>query len=121
MKGLQGHLEEVKTQNDDILSILLVDQLESTQKRLKVLENDLKSMENQLLSQKEVNLTDFCRDLDNCAECSKAKECGWCSGIEKKCVKGDEVGPIEETCSLYSYDRCNENDCTQISDCEVVP
>ena len=37
---------------------------------------------------------------------------------EKKCVDGDAIGPLDGSCSLYNYGKCNENPCSGKQRCK---
>ena len=62
---------------------------------------------------------DVCRDATTCATCDKAKGCGWCD-VRGVCVKGDQLGPLEMSCQIWSFGECGGPRCgstTRCGDC----
>jgi len=63
-------------------------------------------------------LNTVCDNYFACEECVSDPKCGWCS-MEKKCVRGDDSGPLTVTCNFYDYKFCRGNNCGKFPDCEV--
>lgn len=61
----------------------------------------------------------ICGNHGDCATCTKDPRCGWCSA-ESKCVEGDKVGPLYESCSFYDYEVCTGSACAQYKECSVT-
>lgn len=58
-----------------------------------------------------------CPAANSCSACIKQASCVWCS-VEKMCVAGDQNGPRNAECSVFSSGQC-EGGCGQYGACEV--
>jgi len=48
--------------------------------------------------------TESCVMKKRCGDCVKDAKCGWCNG---KCVAGNAKGPMQGSCTRYSYKSCS--------------
>lgn len=123
LKKLEFQIKETSKQNDDIASIILSNEIEEQEKNIEELSKEINTIsEDPLLKEEEKNQTNennTCYTLKTCRECTNNNKCGWCS-IQQTCVEGDAYGPLNEVCSFYSYQRCNDNDCTSYTTCKVI-
>ena len=62
-------------------------------------------------------ITPLCSQKTICSTCIASPSCGWCRST-KKCVQGDNIGPIEGTCSFYDFGKCSESGCNGYRDCK---
>ena len=72
------------------------------------------SMLTQALAQAEPK----CGEKLDCDSCTISESCVWCT-IEKRCVNGDSLGPINGECSDFLYESCSYAGCNEYLKCEI--
>eukprot|EP00744_Colponema_vietnamica_P009003 GILI01012821.1.p1 GENE.GILI01012821.1~~GILI01012821.1.p1 ORF type:complete len:474 (+),score=83.24 GILI01012821.1:185-1423(+) len=58
-----------------------------------------------------------CFNKKSCFDCLKSPQCGWCS-LERRCVVGNQMGPLDGSCVFYDYGICSESPCARYDHCE---
>jgi hypothetical protein len=60
--------------------------------------------------------SDACRGFLSCETCDKSKGCGWCN-VKGVCVQGDQLGPLETPCQVWSFGACGGPRCGTLGKC----
>lgn len=92
---------------------MLEQELEDKEEELKQLEERINQLKAKLPPP-----TSICNQYLDCGTCTVNPRCGWCTA-EQKCVEGDKVGPLYETCNFYDYGVCSGSTCGRYKDCSV--
>lgn len=121
LRKLEFQIKETSKENDDVASTILSKEISEKEEMFKELKKEIENL-NQSMPIQLINKTSnsSCFSYFNCRECTKDINCGWCD-LQQACVDGDELGPLFEVCSFYSYKKCNDNDCNNYNSCEVKP
>lgn len=59
-----------------------------------------------------------CARFGSCAKCTRNPKCGWCV-LEERCVRGDNISPLNTLCNFYNYQYCAGKACARYLDCDV--
>lgn len=94
--------------------LFLESELKTKKEQLEEIEKQILELEAKL----PVEGAGICGNHNDCGACTKDPRCGWCSA-ESKCVEGDKVGPLYDSCSFYDYEVCSGSACAQYKECSV--
>ena len=93
-------------------TLLIDSQLLTWQQELKETEALIESIQAEMN-----NALHTCQTARSCSACAEQANCVWCIS-EKMCVAGDQNGPRNAECSVFSSGQC-EGGCGQYAACEV--
>jgi len=107
-------VDENLIQTLKLRKLTLEDQLENKEKELEELKTEINKLREELPPPQSI-----CDTLFDCESCTANAQCGWCIA-EQKCVQGDKVGPLYETCNFYDFGMCSGGGCARYKDCGVI-
>lgn len=112
--GVSAKTDQNSGETINLEILLLTDNLNEKKEELKKLDIQIAQLQASIPTQ-DVNT---CSLHTDCASCAEDTSCGWCT-TEKKCVRGDSVGPLFDTCNFYDYHQCSGDACSRYRDCYV--
>lgn len=120
--SLNVKLNKISNQLKSRISIETKSQLISIEAKIEENEESLNKLKKKLRSSfgfyGSSSENDPCANYDNCGSCAENEKCIWCN-LSGKCLSGDDKGPFNGECSIFSRSTCDSNlRCNEYSNCQ---